>query len=96
MRREFFCVRSDLQLDGGAAEEEGTSSSASRERLRLRPGAAPRFAADMLGRNGELEEVRLCSSNVAIPKRPEVWDVQKHTSLTDANVRDALYMEACG
>ena len=46
-------VLSDLQLEGGAADEEGRSSSGSLERLRpLR--ALPLFAADILGRSGEL------------------------------------------
>lgn len=46
-----------LRLDGGAAEDDGTLSSASRDRLRLRAGARPRFAADMLGCNGELASI---------------------------------------
>lgn len=46
------------RLEGGAADEEGTSSSGSRDRLRpVRPDI-PRFAADMLGRSGELQTVR--------------------------------------
>lgn len=42
------------RLEGGAADEEMSSSS----RPRFRPLAAgrPRFAADMLGRSGELVE----------------------------------------
>lgn len=41
------------QLEGGAIDEEGISSSFCRERLR--EGATlPRFAADMFGRKGEL------------------------------------------
>ena len=42
------------RLDGGAAADDGKSSSGSLERLRL-AGVAPRLAADMLGRSGELE-----------------------------------------
>lgn len=49
----------NIQLDGGAADEEGRSSSASRERLRLRAGARPRFAADMFGRKGKLVDVSM-------------------------------------
>ena len=45
---------SDLRLDGGAAADEETASS-SASRPRFRPtGGRPRFAADMLGRKGEL------------------------------------------
>lgn len=47
-----------VQLEGGAAEEEGISSSGSLERLRPLRGAPPLFAADMLGRSGELEAVK--------------------------------------
>ncbi len=43
-----------LRLDGGAAEEEATSSSASLVRFRPPAAGRPRFAADMLGRSGEL------------------------------------------
>ena len=62
----------DLQLDGGAADEEGISSSASRDRLRLRVGARPRFAADMLGLKGELMviskyiDVAIADSNTSL------------------------------
>ena len=43
-----------LRLEGGAAEDEGMSSSGSLDRLRpLRP-TGPLFAADMWGRSGEL------------------------------------------
>ena len=46
----------DLRLEGGAAEEDRMSSSGSLDRLRpLRP-AVPLFAADMLGRSGELKK----------------------------------------
>lgn len=45
---------SHSRLEGGAAEDEGTSSSGSLERLRLVGPAPPRFAADKLGRSGEL------------------------------------------
>ena len=48
----------DLRLDGGAAEDDSISSSGSRERLRRPPFIGPRFAADILGRNGELLSVR--------------------------------------
>lgn len=48
----------DLRLDGGAAEDDSISSSGSRERLRRPPFVGPRFAADILGRNGELLSVR--------------------------------------
>ena len=44
----------DVRLDGGMAEDEG-SSSASRERLPRGPSGAPLLAADMFGRSGELE-----------------------------------------
>lgn len=53
-------VNNCSRLDGGAAAEEGISSSASLPRLRppLADGR-PRFAADMLARNGgELGGVR--------------------------------------
>lgn len=46
-----------LQLDGGAIDEDGTLSSASRDRFRPRDAIVPRFAADMLGRSGELLDV---------------------------------------
>lgn len=43
------------QLDGGAADEDGRSSSGSLERLRPFRGADPRLAADIFGRSGELK-----------------------------------------
>ena len=46
-----------LRLDGGAAEDEGISSSGSLERLRPVEPITPRFAADILGRSGELWRV---------------------------------------
>lgn len=53
----MHCVRIiyDLQLEGGAAEDDGTSSSGSLERFRLLEPAPPRFAAEKLGRSGELD-----------------------------------------
>lgn len=45
------------RLEGGAAEEDGISSSGSLDRLRPLRAAAPLFAADMLGRSGELMNV---------------------------------------
>lgn len=43
------------RLEGGIAEDVGMSSSASRPRFRVAPFARrPRFAADILGRSGEL------------------------------------------
>ena len=48
----------DSRLDGGAADEDANSSSASLERLRPLRSIAPRFAADILGRSGELYVVR--------------------------------------
>lgn len=42
------------RLDGGAADEDGISSSNSLDRLRLVEPTAPRFAADIFGRSGEL------------------------------------------
>ena len=51
----------DLRLEGGTAEEESSSSSGSLERFRpLRP-LGPRFAADILGRSGELWSVSISS-----------------------------------
>lgn len=52
-----------LRLEGGAAEDESMSSSGSRERLRRPPSIGPRFAADMLGRSGELLSVRSTESH---------------------------------
>jgi hypothetical protein len=52
-----FFVRSYERLDGGCAAEDGRSSSLARLVLRLL-GPAPRFAEDMLDRNGELDVVR--------------------------------------
>ena len=47
------CVH-DLRLEGGTADDDSSSSSGSLERFRpLRP-LAPRLAADILGRSGEL------------------------------------------
>lgn len=46
------------RLEGGAADEDGMSSSGSLDRLRPVRPPAPRFAADMLGRSGELQMVR--------------------------------------
>ena len=46
-----------LRLEGGAADDEGTSSSVSRPRFRPLAIGRPRLAADMLGRSGELEQV---------------------------------------
>ena len=59
-----FCAlhskEDDLRLDGGAADEDGRSSSGSLERLRpLRAG--PLLAADILGRSGELDAVQTVS-----------------------------------
>ena len=51
-----FCSR----LDGGAADEDGMSSSGSLDRLRPLRGATPLFAADILGRSGELKDVSSC------------------------------------
>lgn len=48
------------RLEGGAAEEDGISSSGSLDRLRPLRAAAPLFAADMLGRSGELKAVSSC------------------------------------
>jgi hypothetical protein len=45
-----------LRLDAGI--EDGNSSSSSRARFLRLPFAKPRFAADMLGRNGELPPSR--------------------------------------
>ena len=45
----------DLRLEGGAADEDGRSSSGSLERLRPLRADGPRFAADMLGLSGELD-----------------------------------------
>ena len=53
-RISVFHEREDLRLEGGIGVEEGTSSSGSRDRLRLLMPAAPLFADDMLGRSGEL------------------------------------------
>lgn len=47
-----------LRLEGGAADEDGISSSGSLDRLRPVRPTVPRFAADMLGRSGELKCVR--------------------------------------
>ena len=44
----------NLRLDGGAAEEDGTSSSGSLERLRRAGLIFPRLAAAMFDRKGEL------------------------------------------
>ena len=50
-----------LRLEGGAADEDGTSSSSgSLDRLRPLRAAAPLFAADMLVRSGELKDVNSC------------------------------------
>ena len=43
-----------LRLEGGAAEDEGISSSGSLDLLRPLRAAGPLFAADMVGRSGEL------------------------------------------
>ena len=43
------------RLEGGAAAEDGNSSSGSRERFR-RAGLPPRLAADILERRGELQK----------------------------------------
>ena len=55
-------LRRNLQLEGGAAEEEGRSSSGSLDLLRPPRAACPRFAADMLGRSGELVIIRWAST----------------------------------
>ena len=44
-----------LRLDGGATVDDGTSSSASRDRFLPRAFAVPRFAADMFGLSGDLQ-----------------------------------------
>jgi hypothetical protein len=48
----FRLLLSYLRLDGGWAAEEGRSSSSLARLLPLLLGAAPRFAEDMLERNG--------------------------------------------
>ena len=45
-----------LRLDGGFTDDEGTSSSASRARLRRVGLLVPRLAAAMFGRKGELSK----------------------------------------
>lgn len=50
-------IAMDLRLEGGAAPEEGISSSASLPRFRPPAAGRPRFAEDMLGRSGELDGV---------------------------------------
>lgn len=49
-----------LRLEGGAADEDGMSSSGSLDRLRPLRATAPLFAADILGRSGELKYVSSC------------------------------------
>ena len=51
---KVFNAVADIRLDGGAAEDDSISSSASLPRLRPLGAGAPRFAADMFGRSGEL------------------------------------------
>jgi hypothetical protein len=46
------------RLEGGAADEDGMSSSGSLDRFRPVRPMVPRFAADILGRSGELKCVR--------------------------------------
>lgn len=53
-------VASYSRLEGGAADEDGMSSSGSLDRLRPLRAAAPLFAADILGRSGELKDVSSC------------------------------------
>ncbi len=48
------------RLEGGAADEDGISSSGSLDRLRPLRVAAPLFAADILARSGELKDVSSC------------------------------------
>ena len=57
------------RLDGGAADEDPRSSSGSRDRLRPLRAIAPRFAADILGRSGELRCVSNVATNTAISAR---------------------------
>ena len=57
MTEYFKMVYAHSRLEGGAAEEDGTSSSGSLDRLRPLRAATPLFAADMLGRSGELKDV---------------------------------------
>jgi len=52
-----------LRLEGGTADEDGMSSSGSLDRLRPVRPTVPRFAADMLGRSGELKCVSPQSYN---------------------------------
>ena len=47
----------NLRLEGGAAEDEGRSSSGSLERFRRVGATTPRLAAAILGRRGELDNV---------------------------------------
>lgn len=56
----------DLRLEGGAADDEGPSSSASLPRFLPPPSLLPRFAADMLDRSGELvcRQIRLVRQKV--------------------------------
>ncbi len=57
--RLAFDIGNHLQLEGGtAADDEGTSSSGSLDRLRPFRADSPRLAADMLGLSGELWTVR--------------------------------------
>lgn len=53
-----------IRLEGGAAEDEGISSSASLPLFRPLGAGRPRLAADMLGRNGELE--RSCLATLTV------------------------------
>lgn len=53
----IFHIALHARLDGGAAADEGMSSSASLPRLRPPAAGRPLFAEDMLGRSGELNTV---------------------------------------
>ena len=53
----------DLRLDGGAAEDEGISSSSSLERFRRVGLTMPRLAAAILGRRGELDNISIVDAS---------------------------------
>lgn len=57
MTKSHETVAFHSRLEGGAADEDGMSSSGSLDRLRPLRAAAPLFAADILDRSGELKDV---------------------------------------
>ena len=77
------------RLEGGAADEDGMSSSGSLDRLRPLRAAAPLFAADILDRSGELKDV-----SSFLQMQIETLQNWRNTSLPTSSLRGAICLSA--